>query len=192
MLARGIPPREAISGLSFLIFQNRLQRLFFEPRALAGRACEHLQIAVRFCDQRLLAMRAYHRAQSFAQLLDQLRVVLARPLVLARGLDVVHLFSEPILIVVCHSVVPAVRGVTHLCGLLFGDTHFDNAPAFFCSLNSGSGRSPNLPQGASRSLVHGKCHFAQFLLINRLGPADRDPAQSCTRRERIRSLYSLI
>jgi hypothetical protein len=48
-------------------------------------------------------------------------------------------------------------------------------------LNSGSGRSPNLPQWASRSLVHGKCHFPQFLLINRLGPADRDPAQSCTR-----------
>jgi transposase len=65
----------------------------------------------------------------------------------------------------------------HLCGLLFGDTHSDNAPAFVCSLNSGSGRSPNLPQWASRSLVHGKCHFPQFLLINRLGRAGRDLAQ---------------
>jgi hypothetical protein len=78
---------------------------------------------------------------------------------------------------------------------LFGDTHSDNAPAFICSLNSGSGRNPNLPQWASGSLVHGECHFPQFLVTNRLGPE-----RIVIRRKNIlhvtetnsRSLYSLI
>src|SRR5580704_16524914 len=81
---------------SLQTFEDRVEDLGAQPRAVFVRARHHRDPAARLGHQGLAALRAERVVALFAQFLEQFLIALMRPLLFARVFDVVKLVTEAI------------------------------------------------------------------------------------------------
>src|SRR6202041_1376398 len=74
-----------------------------EPRAMAVRAGVQVHTILGLRHEELLALRTSMLMETLAHLLEQLFVILPRPLIFTRLLGVVQLVTHPVLVIFRHS-----------------------------------------------------------------------------------------